>query len=251
MVAAAALSAGAAGAQERPSSPGWQTRVGAGVVAGPRSIGADKSRLRLVPSFDLRYGDWFFANPIEGIGVQSQTGAFSASAALAPDLYGRDPDAGPRFRGLSRVSPTAAARFRLGYAQDGYTASAVVSSRLGSSRRRGTTLQWEAGYDFVQGPAMHFNAGLTLTAMDSTFARNLLSVSAAEAAASGLPVYSAGSGMLDAGLYGQVLYRIDERWSVFSRLQVSRLEGDAAKAPFVVKRTAPSFVVFVDYALAP
>ena len=205
----------AAQAQGRPPAEGLQVGIGAGTIIAPRSIGSDKTRYLVVPTVDVRYGDWFFANPVDGIGVQTRVYGVTASAALAPDFNSREPEAGARYQGLSRVSPTAAARFKLDYEFNDFTASAVLSSRLSSTKRRGTTMTFEGGYNFIDNQRLTFNAGLTARVMDNLFARNLLSVSADDAATSGLPVYRARRGLLDAGVYGQAVYRFDDRWPVF------------------------------------
>jgi MipA family protein len=251
VMVAAAVASSTSFAQGRPPADGWQYSLGAGVVGGQKSIGSDQTSYLAVPSIDVRYKDWFFFNPIEGIGVQARTEGATASIALAPDLNSRDPDAGQRFRGLSRVSPTPAVRLKLAYEINDFTLSSVVSWRLSNESRRGTTLELEGGYNILASRNVTLNAGVTARYMDTAFAKNLLSVSSEDSARSGLPVYRARSGLLDAGLYGQVVYRIDDGWSVFSRVQVARLQSDAATSPFIEKRTEPGFVLFVNYDFGP
>lgn len=62
-----------AAADERPSPDGWEIGVGAGIVSTPRSLGSDSQKTFVVPNFDVRYKDWFIANPVEG--VRSRTTA--------------------------------------------------------------------------------------------------------------------------------------------------------------------------------
>ena len=62
-----------------------------------------------------------------------------------------------------------------------------------------------------------------------------------------LPEYRAKSGLLDVGVFAQVVYPLSDHWTVFSKLQVNTLEGDAKKSPLVERRTAPTFLLFGSY----
>ena len=230
-----------------PNPDGWQYRLGAGVVVTPESIGSSSTRYMPVPYVDIRYKDWFFLNPVDGVGVSHPFGGLVASISLADDRNNREPSAGRKYRGLRPLSETAAARLKLDYDFGDFTSSAIVSSRLSNSVRRGTTLELDGGYNVVTSPDLRINAGVSARLMDSTFARNLISVSPRDSLSSGLPVYRAGSGLLDAGVYAEGNYRLSEKWNVFSRIAVARLEGDARRAPFVEKRTGTTFVMFASY----
>lgn len=231
-----------------PFNPdGWQYTIGGGTVITPQSIGSSNTRYMVVPYVDIRYKDWFFLNPVDGLGVSRKFGDLTASVALGADTNRREPSAGRKYHGLRPKSETAAARLKLSYEFDGFTTSALVSSRLSNSVRRGTTLELLGGYNFVTSPDLRINAGISARLMDSTFARNLVSISAQDSLSSGLPVYRAGSGLLDAGVYAEGNYRLSDKWNIFSRLAVARLEADAKNAPFVEKRTATTFLLFATY----
>lgn len=248
MLSLTGLASSMAHADGPPSNPdGWQYRIGAGVVITPESIGSSSTRYMPVPYVDIRYKDWFFLNPVDGVGVRHKFGGLSASISLADDRNNREPSAGKKYRGLRPLSETAAARLKLDYDLGKFTTSAIVSSRLSNSVRRGTTLELEGGYNFVTSPDLRINAGVTARLMDSTFAKNLISVSPKDSLSSGLPVYRAGSGLLDAGVYAEGNYRLNDKWNVFSRIAVARLEGDAKRAPFVEKRTGTTFILFASY----
>jgi len=59
------------------------------------------------------------------------------------------------------------------------------------------------------------------------------------AARSGLPVYTAGSGIKDVGLGATASYNLTERWGVVGRAAYSRLLGDAADSPIVKQEGSP------------
>ncbi len=244
----AALASSIACAEGPPSNPdGWSYSIGAGAVITPKSIGSSSTRYLVVPYLDIRYKDWFFLNPVDGVGVRHQFGGLTAAISLADDRNNREPSAGKKFRGLRPLSETAAVRLKLDYDIGDFTTSAIVSSRLSNAVRRGTTLELDAGYNLVTSPDLRINTGVSTRLMDSTFARNLVSVSPRDSVGSGLPVYRAGSGLLDAGVYAEANYRLSDKWTLFSRLAVARLEGDAKRAPFVEKRTGTTFLLFASY----
>lgn len=234
-------------AQQRGSPDGWEVSAGAGLVSSPYSLGSKKQHTIAVPRLDVRYKDWFFANPVDGVGVQTNLNGLTVSAALGADMNTRDPKAGDRYANLSKVGAAPAIRLRAGYEYGDFTTEAVVSSRLGSSNKGGTTLQLEESYSLYAAAKTLVNVGVTARLMDDKFAKNLVSISAVDAAQSGLPQYRAKSGLLDVGVFAQVVYPVSDRWTVFSKLQVNTLEGDAKKSPLVERRTAPTFLLFGSY----
>lgn len=235
-------------AQQRGNPDGWEASLGAGVVWTPRSLGSKKMRTLAVPSFDLRYKDWFFASPIEGVGLQTTVGGVVLAAAVGADLNSRDPAAGGRYANLSSISIAPALRLKAVYEYGDFSTEALISSRIARSGRNGTTLALEEGYELYAAARTLVTVGLSARFMDGTFARNLVSVSATDAASSGLPVYRAKSGLLDAGLFAQVVYPIDDHWTVFSKIGINTLEGDARKSPLAERRTSPTALLFASYA---
>ena len=237
----------AAQAQQGPASDGWSISAGAGVVDSPRTLGSKKTRVMAVPRIDVRYQDWFFANPIQGIGLQTRMDGFKLSAAVGADTNSRDPKGGDRYANLSKISIAPAVRLAASYELGDFTTEAVVSSRIATGTKGGTTLQLEESYDLYSTAKAQVSVGATVRLMDNTFARNLVSISVADSAASGLPVYLAKSGLLDAGVFVQAVMPITDRWTLFSKLQLNTFEGDAKSSPLVEKRTSSTFLLFASY----
>ena len=250
VVVAAALAWGkpvvAAGLAE--SAAEWQVSAGLGVITTPWSLGAMRQRYLVLPTVDLRYADWFFANAIDGIGVRTASGGLTASVAIAPDLAGREPEAGGRFARLSRKSPSAAIRLRLDWEFEEFTTSAQLSSRFGDRARAGNTLALEGGYNCLTRSRLLFNVGALGRWVDDRLAQNLVSVSPSDALASGLPAYRASSGVLERGLYGQAVIRISDDWTGFSRLELTRLGSAIDAAPYVERRSGATFLMFASRA---
>ena len=185
---------GGAGAPSQAASD-WTYSAGAAVLSGPRFAGAGSNRTMLVPTFDIRYRDRLFINPIRGIGAEVQLlDGLKASASVGASFDSRKAKDDARLNGLGDIGVAPAVRLGLDYRVGQTFASAEVVSRLGSSDGRGTLLEAEAGYNLLASRAGVLGVGLEVKAMDSTYARNFFGVSAAQSAASGLPAFNAQSG---------------------------------------------------------
>jgi MipA family protein len=241
------MSSGTAMAQVSPGAPAksdWQLSGGVAVIAAPRSIGSDKTRYLAVPTFDVRYQDWFFIDPIKGIGVQAKPAqGFTASAALGISLDSRRAKDDRRYQGLGDIKEAPALILGLEYELGDAFVSTSLKSRLGSSGRRGTTIDADLGYNILATRSALLGIGATAGAMDSTYARNFLGVSAAQSSASGLTEFNATSGIQRAGLFAQVVYRVSDDWTVFSRLEAAQLRGNAARSPIVESKRQTTFIV--------
>ena len=226
----------------------WQVDAGAGVISAPRSLGSGRQLTIPVPILEARYRDWFFAtdNPIEGIGVTKKVeNGLRLIASLGVDLDTRDPGADPHVRSLPKVSAAGAARGRAEYETQNWFSSLTVSDRLAGSSSRGLTLAAEIGYNVLATDRILASVGLDERLMDATWAQNFLTVTDSEAMRGNLPAYRAGAGQLDAGAFLQALYRVDDRWTVFSRVQYSRFGGDAASSPVVSNRNSVLGLLFI------
>lgn len=228
-------------------SKDWQISVGGAFIATPQFFGSDSTRFLVVPSIDVRYKDWFFATLQDGVGVRYRSNGLTWSAALAPDLNNRDPDDSPRLRGLRKVSEAVALKLKVDYKLAQLDLSATLNSRLGSSRKGGNYLELEGAYT-VLGSSNYFLAlGLKVEAVDSRFANNFIGISQQDAVATGQQPYRVGAGIVSAGPFGQFVYRLDNRWTLVSRLAIDKLRGDAAKSPAVEKTTQPFFLFAANY----
>lgn len=250
----ALVSAGAQ-AQTSPSSAmpakstsDWNYSLGAAVISAPRFVGSDTQRTMVVPNFQARYKDWLFIDPIRGIGVQTQlNGDLGASAALAIDLASRKRKDDARLTGLGDISESAALRIGLDYKPGDAFINATMVSRLGKSNGRGTLFEADIGYNVLKSRSALVGVGLNLKGMDSTYARNFFGVSAAQSAASGLPVFNADSGLQSMGPFVQAVVPLSERWIFFGRAAYSKLRSDAAASPITQDRSQALLLATVSY----
>ncbi len=229
-----------------PASSGnsdWTFRAGASVLTLPKYPGAKKMRVVAFPDFELRYKDLLFADPIRGLGFDLRPAdglELRASLGLAPDVRRAKDES--RFEGLKDIKATAALNLGATYKFGDAFVESTLRSRLGSDDRRGTTVEGVLGYNLVAMPATQLGVGLSFKAMDARYARTFFGVTAEQSAASGLPAYTAGSGLNSAGVFAQVTHQIDKDWFVSSHIESLRLRGDAASSPFTQKKQQVLFI---------
>ena len=229
----------------------WQVDAGAGIVSASRSLGSGRQQTLPVPVIEARYRDWFFAtdNPYEGIGVaKSFSTSWRLSAAIGLDLDTRDPHEDGRVRGLPKVSAAAAFRVRAEYETQRLFSSITLAQRLAGPAATGLTMAGEAGYHVVATRRVLGSFGLDVRLMDDRWAGNFLTVTDAQSAYSGLAAYRARAGLLDAGGFVQALYRIDDRWTLFARLQYTQFEDQARSSPVVSHPGNPLGLFFITRA---
>ncbi len=228
------------------STSNWTINVGAAVASGPRYLGSGDNKTSLLPIIDARYKDFLFISPIRGIGVDfSLAQGLTASAAFGYDPASREEKESTRLVGLGDVKSTGALLLGLDYRLGDAFAKAGLSSRLGSDNRRGTSFDIDLGYNFVKTQSWILGAGVNLRTMDNTYARNFFGVNAQQSATAKLKAFNAGGGLQSAGVFATGLYRFDNQWSAFGRLNLYQLQGDAADSPITEQKDQTRLLIGV------
>jgi len=253
-VLAAALSASTIHAQSTdrpPASPtaasDWTFSAGAAVIAAPRYLGSSDTKIIAIPTFDIRYRDWLFINPVRGVGAEVQLlEGLKGSASIGASLSERKAKDDARLKGLGDIGAAAAVRLGLEYDFGNAFVRGKLMSRLGSSNGRGTLFEAEAGYNVWASRAGVIGLGLQARAMDRKYAQNFFGVSSGQALASGLPAFEAGSGLQSVGPFAQLFVPISKDWWFFGRAEYTRLRGDAATSPITQSRVQTSVLATVS-----
>ena len=241
------LAANVANADQPEQPKDWRFSVGAGVVSGPASLGADKRKTTVVPGFDVRYKDWFFINPAQGIGVKTQLDNLTLSGALGVDMNQRDPKASAQLANIKKVSIAPALILGADYKIGKFSTEAILSTRLANSSKGGSTLTLQESYPvYAKGPTV-VKVGVKGRLMDNRFAQNFVSISSADSQRTGLPEYKAKAGLLDVGFFAQASAPMSKHWRVSLKAEVSQLQGSARKSPIVEKRTSLTVSAFTTY----
>jgi len=215
-------------------------KLGAGAAYSPKYEGDNNRKVSAVPLISFRYRDIIAVDNnqirINLFGKDSlfDAGALKAGPVLRVD-FGRDANDSPDLTGLSEVSTSielggfvaytyGPARYRLRVTQD-------VASGHGGAQ---ATL--DASVAVYRSSVLTTGARLSTTYAFNGYLDSYYSISAAQATASGLTAFDAGSGIKDVSFDIASEYRVTESWSAVGNVGFSRLLGDAAKNPLVETR---------------
>lgn len=220
--------------------------LGGGVALQPRYPGSDSLHLRPLPLFDVRYGRWFLGSS-EGLGLYlARREQCWISVALAPELshrYARDDSS--HLQGLDDVQGTARAVLKAGYRLGWLSATAGVGSDI-AGRGHGTLADFELKAEQGFGP-LRLEGGTGLRWANRQYRETFFGVDPRESAASGLPVYTPGSGVDALRLFAGASYAFDRHWSLSGRASLAWLQGDSADSPVTEQKTQPQLALFALY----
>ncbi|MEM9385590.1 MAG: MipA/OmpV family protein [Pseudomonadota bacterium] len=226
-----------------PVQTGWQTDLGAAIIANPRFQGSDDYQLLPVPYFDVRYndrkGNLLFANVPQGLGgyflrvVDSGGRRLAASASIAPGFANRDPD---DLEGLETFGTAIEARMQLEYGTRRFGIQASVAQALGTGHE-GFYADLGASWRTRVGQRGFLSLGPNIRWGNDQFLGALYGVSEAEATATGLGAFDAGSGVERIGLQGVLSLPVNDRWRWTTVAQVGRLLGDAGDSSLTDSKT--------------
>lgn len=256
-----ASACGAVLAQSEPARTRFEGAVGLTLRHGPAFLGSSDLGFHLTPAGFLRYGRITLtgsggfttrtSDEVErGLAAElARRGKFRISLGLRFDP-GRSASDSPELAGLGDIRSTVRARWSARWDPDPqWRLAAGVSSDLlgrggGVVGDLGVTRRWEFGH------GESFALGVGLSAAGQRYMQNWHGVTAAQSAASGLPVYEADFGLRDLNL--SAVWRTEfQAWGQPFGASVgvghTRLLGPAADSPLTRKRefgTASGAVVW-------
>ena len=231
LIASAALlpAWSAASAQD---SDDIRVRVGLGAQLRPDFLGADNTEVAPLGDIDIARGknQFKFESPDYSFGIPVvSSGGFSVGPAanIASGRKTSDLDA-PVGRVKTTIEAGAFASYELG---DSIHLRGEVLKGIGGHKgvvgTIGADKVWRDGDRYV------FSIGPRLLFSDSRYQRAFFGVTPAAAAASGLPAYRPGGGLLGVAAASSLSYQFNPRWGLFGYGRYERLVGDAAKSPIV------------------
>jgi len=238
IVACAALSAAAPVLADQPQrSRDWTLTLGVEGRVLPEFEGSNSNVLRPSPVFSLRRAGTpaRFRSPRDGSGAALiDSGPFKFGPSIKIKRPRKESD-NAALSGLGDVGWTLEAG---AFAE--YWPSNWLRTRL--ELRRGF-----GGHDGVVGDAaadivmpltdrLTVSGGPRLSAANAAALSPYYSITTGQSAASGLPVYSASSGLKSWGAGAQVSYQIDPNWRGYWFLEYEQLAGDVARSPLVTQR---------------
>lgn len=262
---AGSVTAAPAIAQERPVKEGWGLNVGAGALLAPTYEGDDKTRVSVLPNIQITYGDTFFASVQEGVGYRAINTETLRAGPIARIRFSRDEDGDQPFAitgddstdlaGLGDVDTSIELGGFIEYDVGDITLSA--EARQAASGHKGFVAdigaRW-SGRSMAFGPPVIWSIGPRAGFVDDSFNNAYFGITPAQSLASGLPGYTAESGMHSYGIGATAIVPLDRdnRWTAVAFAGYDRLTGDTADSPLVQLRGSEdqaTLGVFVSYRL--
>ncbi len=229
----------AAAAQDRPTAPGeWSVSVGAAAFAAPAYEGADTTKLRVLPTLDVRYGDLAFLSFRDGLGANLIRSGTLRAGPVVKYRVGRDESDDSALRGLGNVDGTVELggflRYGLGPVELG------AELRQGVNGHEGTVGELSARWSTALSPTVRLGVGPEVAFADAQFMQSYFGVDARQAARSRLRRHDPDGGFYRIGVGGFVGWSVAPGITLGLNAGVARLLGDAADSPIVKDRGDPT-----------
>lgn len=245
------VSAGS-GLQAQSLSEGWEGYIGIGASSAPTFSGSDETKAGVAVDVDLTWNQRVFLRSDAGVGFYALNGERSGSPLTLGFGIGYDFDErlavdDARLTGLTDIESGATFNAFLEY-ELGLADLEVLASRgLGSSGHEGTTVEFSIGFDLPVSDRTIVSISPFATWADDTYTSAFYGVSAAESLASGYGPYTAGAGLMEAGLEVTAVHFLNDSFGLLGQVEYSNLLGDAQDSPLTFQDDALEVAVGVLY----
>jgi len=217
--------------------------VGIGGLYAPAYQGADDYRFQPLPMVDVKWGR-FFVNLQDGVGANLvESEHVTVGVGLTPVGGYRAKDAPD---GIGKLSLGLGGRGFVKLRQSGFEAT-LSATKIITGNTEGVIADASLAYPIAASDKLTLVPSIGTTWGDRKHNNRYFGVSAAQSAASGLPQYRAGSGLIDAKAELAIVYRLTDRIGVMAMGGVSSLLGDAKDSPIVYHKTRPYGVFGITY----
>ncbi len=220
----------------------WQVMLGAGAIYAPDFEGSDEFEVQPFPFISVEYRDLaYIRGPEIGVNIIRLKATEDFSIKAGPLVrYRRDrkEKRNKDLRGLGDVGTAIEAGGALSFEYRQAWVRLSLAKDVADGHG-GLVGEGEAGVRFNLSDTLIASATAKASWADKDYMGTYFGVTAAQAARSGLPVYRAESGLKDVGAGLSLSYMLGRNWMVTAVGGYSRLMGDAADAPLVVRRGSP------------
>lgn len=215
----------------------WTVTLGAEGRMLPTFEGSDRFTVLPFPLFDIRRAGTppTFRSPRDGFGFGLiDTGRFRAGPTFKVRLPRNEGD-DDGLRGLGDVKwALEAGAFAEYWLTPWLRARAEL--RQGFGGHHGVVSDLTADVVVPVTPQWTLSGGPRMTLATAAATAPYFSITAAQSAASGLPVYDAGGGLHSFGAGAQARYQWSPQWAAYTFVEYERLAGDAGNSPLVTER---------------
>lgn len=217
--------------------------LGAGMAVTPDYQGSDDYRLIPIPVIDIKEG-WLFANLRNGFGVEpidTEHVTLGASLVFIPGYRRRDVPAG-----VDKLSSGVGGRIFANLRAGGAVATVGVVKGI-SGGTEGLVADASLSYPLALSSRFTLTPTLGTTWANRKHNDRYFGITSAEALASGLPAFAAGSGFKDVSAALTASYRLSNRFTLSATGSATSLLGAVKDSPIVMKKTHPFGVLTLTY----
>jgi len=222
--------------------------VGGALSAGRRYLGSDERRIGVVPLFEYRWSNGWFAGLGNGVGYNFSTErGLSYGLRMSVD-FGRKESRSVYLTGMGDIK--AKPEFGGFYNQElGNGLSVHTSLRYGAV---GTGLVVDGGVDWSTpiAASTHLKLGATVTVVNTSYMQDYFGVTPEQSASSAqhYTAFKASGGIRDVRVGVGISHVFSQGLVGTAGLNVRSLQGDAAVSPLTREKTSPGATVSVIYA---
>jgi outer membrane protein len=245
----AAVAVTGTAAAQGAGDDGWRVTLGAGGLYAPTYEGDDDYRLSVLPNIEVTYSDVFFASVQNGVGYRLINTPTLRAGPIGRIKFSRNEDGEQAFAVSGEDTDDLQG---LGDVDTSVELGGFVEYELGTVTLSGEVRQAVSGHDGwvgdlgarwsgrgeVWGRSVSWSAGPRARFVGDAYNEAYFGVNAAQAAASGLPVYDVSGGLYSYGAGASVIAPLssDRSWALVFVAGYDRLTGDAGDSPLVQQR---------------
>lgn len=212
-------------------------RLGLGPVVAPAYEGSDDYKVSATALISFRYRDLIQVDNnrirVNVFGSDSLFASenFKAGPLLRVD-WGRDESDSPDLLGLGDVGTGLELGVFASYTA-GPTRARIRIQQDVLSGHSGMQIIGDLGVAIYRSDRLAVSGTLSSTWVDGSYMESFFGVDATQALASGLPAFTATSGIKDATLSFGANYKVSDQWALVGNAGYSKLMGDAKNSPIV------------------
>jgi outer membrane protein len=220
----------------RPNVEGWQLTIGGGIGVKPKYEGSSSYGATPLPFVSLTY-DQRLSLGAEGLKANVlPQGNFKAGPMLGYFGGRNESDDSAALHGLGNIQPSLTAGGFASYDFRPFEISGSVRQSV-IHTKNGLQAQLEASYGFKPMDHLAIKIGPEITFADGSYTKTFFGVTSAQAARSGLHVFTPSGGVKDIGIELSGNYELTEHWLLRGIANLKQLVGDAGDSPIVHSNT--------------
>ena len=237
-------------ASDTPSD--WDISLGLAGAMTPTFEGSDRNRFRPLPLVTINWRDTILLGE-GGLSAQWHSRHLRIGGGLTFDGGRKDHSTGgifesgdDRLKGLGTINASLGVR---GFAEyrAGPLALELSGTKFVSGQNSGILANLGLSLALPLSPKLIFIPNVRATWADGNYTQTYFGVTAAQAAASIFPAFSAGAGIKDVRGGASLIYRVNRHWFVGANGAVVHLMDSAARSPISLRDTSATAMVLAGY----